>query len=628
MYLIIIKITEDYKKFINHLESSFENNSKCFYNTTGKNKAAYDKIYNEIEHKQDPIDTIFVIHKNNIPKQVYICKSQRLESNSNIICKDIFLVDNKKDTINNFLKDEISLNLQDDFDNNVYIFKTDISETTYLNFLNKVLPPYEAKGKSVQEQNYESNKLEKNMELHPLAQKNEYCIRPLSIQQEDPYRSEFQRDRERIIHAKAYRRLVDKAQIFTSSKGDHYRTRMTHTLEVSQIARGISLRLKLNPDLTEAIALGHDIGHTPFGHQGERTIDAILKGDIDMIPDAISLKIGGFKHNYQSLRVLTYLEEKYIEHEGLDLSYQTLEGILKHTKCDIKKYNIEDFLVNGNKEYLYLDVVNDNEKHFSVTLEGQVVAIADEIAQRGHDLDDAFASGLLSLDSFKDACATDEMKHIRDIVASVESKVKIYKKKRRIIADEMDMIRAMLVPKILGFLIDDVAKTSLKNMNNYDLSFFKINNRVDKRLIEFSDKGKVIVEYLEKNVISKYVINSYEVSRFDTKGEYIIKALFEAYYKNPKLLPDSMLQRLKKEFSKISVNVIDFRLDKSELVLQEVKEITQITKNQLKDSTKAEEYKKKRKILARCIADHISGMTDNYALNEYSKLFESFSGYM
>lgn len=627
MELLIIKILKgiDVEK---NLDKALKRKRIYIYNTNDLNKKIYNEIYENLSFTVDFLNTIFIIHKNNEPEKVYICRSQRLESNSNIMCKDLFLVENKKETINSFIKDELSLNLQDSFKKDVYILLKSIPEQTYLNFVNKVLPPYEAKGRSEQEQNYEPSELEKSMNLHPLAQKNEYCIRPLSIQQVDPNRSEFQRDRERIIHAKAYRRLVDKAQIFTSNKGDHYRTRMTHTLEVSQIARGIALRLKLNPDLTEAIALGHDIGHTPFGHQGERTIDAILKGDIDIVPNAKDSKIGGFKHNYQSLRVLTYLEEKYIEHEGIDLSYQTLEGILKHTKCNINDFNIKEFLINGDEKYLYLDVVDNKKKHFSVTLEGQVVAIADEIAQRGHDLDDAFASGLLDIHSFKDSCTISEMKPIKDIIDTVENKVKFYKEKRRVITDEMDMIRAILVPKILGFLINDVVKTSQHSMDNYDLLFLKNRNRVDKKLVWFSNEGEVIVEYLDKNIISKHVINSYEVSRFDTKGEFIIKALFEAYYRNPKLLPDSILQRLKKEFSKVSVKVVDLRLDKFDVVLQEIKEITQITDRQLKNSDIANEYKKKRKILVRCIADYISGMTDNYALNEYSKLYESFSGHM
>lgn len=398
---------------------------------------------------------------------------------------------------------------------------------------------------------------------------------------------------------------------------------MTHTLEVSQIARGIALKLKLNLDLTESIALGHDIGHTPFGHQGERTIDDIIKGNIDIIPNAKELNIGGFKHNYQALRVLTYLEEKYIEHEGIDLSYQTLEGILKHTKCK-KDYEIKNFLINGETEYLYL---NDDSENFSVTLEGQIVEIADEIAQRGHDLDDAFAAGLLNLHTLKDACKINEMNSINKIINDVETNIKKYKDANRIIINETDMIRAMLVPKILGFLIKDVIDTSNENMDSYDHQFFTKHKRVDKKLIAFSHQGDFIIEYLD-TLISRNVINSFEVSRFDEKAKFIISALFKAYYNNPRLLPDSILIRFRKELSKISVNPIDLRFENPQDISTEINEITQITDNQISCNEIAIEYENKRKILSICIADHISGMTDNYALNEYSKLYEGFPGNM
>lgn len=218
-------------------------------------------------------------------------------------------------------------------------------------------------------------------------------------------RTEFQRDWERIIHSKSFRRLEDKAQIYTLSKGDHFRTRLTHTLEVAQIARGIARELNLNEDLVEAIALGHDLGHTPFGHVGERTLNEILENE--------DVK-GGFKHNFQGVKVVNYLEEKYGEFEGIDLTYQVIEGILKHTKvcsCDDNKlcnknkkreglncknnnYKIKNFLCNGEEEELHL------EYNFATTLEGQAVAIADEIAQRAHDLDDGIASGIINEEKF------------------------------------------------------------------------------------------------------------------------------------------------------------------------------------------------------------------------------------
>lgn len=182
--------------------------------------------------------------------------------------------------------------------------------------------------------------------LADLAQRNEYCERAYNLRA--PMQHRGQRDYERIVHSKAFRRMVDKAQVFSASKGDYYRTRMTHTQAVSQIARGIAEGLGLNMYLTEAIALGHDIGHTPFGHQGERILDSILQGKFNIIKNVESfsgdLSFGGFKHNYQSIRVATLLEEEYTEICGMDLSYQTLEGMLKHTKLKRDNYSLDQFI--------------------------------------------------------------------------------------------------------------------------------------------------------------------------------------------------------------------------------------------------------------------------------------------
>lgn len=618
MDLLVVKLSEDYKSFIEHLRNAFINSTQCFYNTIGKNKDKYIEICDSLKHKKDFLNTVFIIHRDNEPLQAYLCKSQKIESNSNMICEDSIRT-SEITLIKNFISD-IEVDFENDFEKDVYMCYRNILSSSYLSFVNNISEPYVVKRKKPDEQSYEINDLEQGMELHFLAQKNEYCIRPIGIQGISKYRSEFQRDRERIVHTKAYRRLVDKAQIFTSNKGDHYRTRMTHTLEVSQIARGISLRLGLNPDLTEAISLGHDIGHTPFGHQGERTIDNILKGKIDIIPNVKKLDIGGFKHNYQSLRVLTFLEEKYVEHEGIDLSYQTLEGILKHTKCKKHDFDIGEFLINGEIEYLHLDA------DFPTTLEGQVVKIADEIAQRGHDLDDAFASGLLNLDSFKAFCQIDFMEPIINIVSEIEVKIAEYEEKRRIIIDKTDIMRAELVSKILALFISDLVENALKAMSDYKsrkANFFTNHHRVDEELIVFGGDGKNRIKYLEK-IISKNVINSFEVSRFDSKAEFIVEALFKAYYKNPKLLPDGMIARLKKDAYRHGVSFVNFRDDVPQCVSDEIIEITQITDKQKNCHELAEEYENKRKVLARCIADHISGMTDNYALNEYSKLYESF----
>ncbi|MCM1988913.1 deoxyguanosinetriphosphate triphosphohydrolase family protein [Oceanirhabdus seepicola] len=479
-----------------------------------------------------------------------------------------------------------------------------------------------------EDQRYELKLLEQTLSY--LSQKNEHCKRAIAINESDNNRSEFQRDRERIVHTKASRRLVDKAQIFTSSKGDHFRTRMTHTLEVSQIARGLALRLNLNNDLTEAIALAHDIGHTPFGHQGERTLNSILRNEIKIITCADKIDFGGFKHNFQGLRILSYLEEKYFEHEGIDLSYQVLEGVLKHTggkvkdcnNCDKevclrKCFDVDEFLINGEKEYLFL------EYNFPTTLEGQIVSIADEIAQRGHDLDDAFAAKHLSFDELVSYAEITKMKPIKDILEKIKIESNRMKESNILFIDENDMLRARLVSEILGYFMKDIVTQSKINISKYDLDneLYNKHHRINKKLIEFSDDCKFILDYLE-TIISKKVINSFEVARFDDKAKRIIMALFKAYYDNPKLLPDRTLTRIYRDIKRISNNVIDFRNGDPKLISKELNLIC-FSEPKGKDCNidLNDEYIIKRKILVRNITDYIAGMTDNYAMNEYNSIY-------
>lgn len=190
-----------------------------------------------------------------------------------------------------------------------------------------------------------------------------------------PTRSEFQRDRDRIIHSTAFRRLQYKTQVFLHHEGQHFRTRLTHTLEVSQMARSIARALGLDEDLAEAVALAHDLGHTPFGHAGERILND------KMAP------WGGFDHNLQALRVVTRLENRYAEHDGLNLTWETLEGILKHNGPVTEQQGLAEIPAPG-----------DLEPGTHASLEAQVAAIADDIAYNAHDIDDALRAGLISLD--------------------------------------------------------------------------------------------------------------------------------------------------------------------------------------------------------------------------------------
>lgn len=457
--------------------------------------------------------------------------------------------------------------------------------------------------------------------LHPLAQKNEYCRRQYNLREPQKDRGEFQRDYERIVHSKAFRRMVDKAQVFSASKGDYYRTRMTHSQAVAQIARAIATELNLNLCLTEAIALGHDLGHTPFGHQGERTLNDILCNKIQIIKNADLFEdnFGGFKHNYQSIRVASILEEEYFEIEGMDLSYQTLEGMLKHTKFKRSDLNLDEFIISADaREQLSFD--ND----YCSTLEGQVVAVADEIAQRGHDLDDALSSGIMSLEEFRKYLEFKKLSQLKKEIDQLTVGMEQIEENHRIFPDKKELMNSRVASTLLSFFINDVISISKDNMSNYSVDDFKENgHKVDEdKLIWFSDDAEAINNYLD-TIISNRVINSPEVSMFDNNGATIVAGLFKAYYNNPRLIHKGTQRRIYVETRRFTQNVVDFELGNHEVILDEIQKITQ---TDLSDENKKlspelkQEYMQKRRILVRNICDYISGMTDTYAANEYRRI--------
>ncbi len=235
------------------------------------------------------------------------------------------------------------------------------------------------------------------------------------------YRTEFQRDRERIIHTTAFRRLEYKTQVFVNYEGDHYRTRLTHTIEVVQIARGIARALKLNEDLAEAIALAHDLGHTPFGHNGEAVLNKLMKDH------------GGFEHNRQSLKVVESLEKRYPDFPGLNLTYELREGILKHeTIYDNPLYPADLF---------------PSERG---TLECQVVNVADEITYTCHDVDDGLRSGLISFDDLKGLPLWNE---IHEVVMSQYPYI-----------SNTQVYRHQMVKNMINIMINDCINASLNEL--------------------------------------------------------------------------------------------------------------------------------------------------------------------
>lgn len=460
--------------------------------------------------------------------------------------------------------------------------------------------------------------------LHPLAQRNEYCRRQYNLREPQNGRGEFQRDYERIVHSKAFRRMVDKAQVFSASKGDYYRTRMTHSQAVAQIARGIAAELNLNLNLTEAIALGHDLGHTPFGHQGERTLNDILHDKIHIIKNAELFKnnFGGFKHNYQSIRVASILEDEYFEIEGMDLSYQTLEGMLKHTGLtkDGNTFELNKFISAEDAE---TELRYDNKDACS-TLEGQIVAVADEIAQRGHDLDDALSSGMMSLEEFKKYLEFKKLHVLKERIEELFEDEKKASNRRHFFADENELMNSRVVSTVLSYFINDVIAVSKYKMASYSTDDFEADGYTvgNEKLICFSDDAGAINQYLD-TLIANRVINSSEVSLFDNNGATIVAGLFKAYYNNPRLIHKGTQRRIYAETRRCTQNVVNFELGNHDVISDEIEKMTMVdlSENNTKFSSEfKQEYMQKREILVRNICDYISGMTDTYAINEFRRI--------
>lgn len=387
-------------------------------------------------------------------------------------------------------------------------------------------------------------------------------------------RQPFQRDRDRIIHSRAFRRMMHKTQIFNANKGDHYRNRLTHTLEVMQIARSIGRHLGLNEDLIEAIALGHDLGHTPFGHIGERTLCEIMYdglGEMNGIQE-------DFKHNFQTLRVVDSIERRCDEYLGMNLTMAVREGMIKHTKLVVKNDQGE------HKVYYHPDELNVSglrlDLPFSYTLEGQVVAIADEVAQITHDIEDGIRGGIINQDKFE-ACKL----------------VKKYETDQLIEKPSTNIQKQLLIKGLIGYLISDICVASKKRIRNYlskneEPCFVDENDVFVELCIGFSDEIKPLAKELADNR-DKWILCSKEISQADHKAEYMIKQMYKAYYKHPLELPDYILARY-----------YNLRLE------------------ELDRSMIDEEKLKLDRKFKRFVCDHIAGMTDQFAAREYKELYQ------
>ena len=640
---------------ISFVEDSYNNQHEHFYYTSDKDTQTIRDLLSSmkidnlvdyyiafIEYRKTP--EIFI-------KKLYIGKTVRLEQQGNSY-QIYYSVKNEITSslvIDNFMKYS-NLNIERDFEEDSHISIED-SAPLMKQLLYAVNRPQNIAKEAIKYPHIEAEE-----KLSEFAQRNEYCLRFFNIFPSSETRSEYQRDYDRLVHSKAFRRMVDKAQIFTSSKGDHYRTRMTHTLCVAQIARSIASRLHMNVPLTEAIALGHDLGHTPFGHQGERTLDKMAR-------DCANI---GFKHNFQSLNVASVLEEEYIECSGLDLSVQVLEGMWKHTKIrksphDALICDLEGFLPYGISEEARNHLHPENS--FCSTVEGQIVFIADEIAQRSHDLDDALSARLLTMDNVIEALSLKKLHTLKAQIEELKSSIYSAQKGQRMFVSERELLVSRVASQVINYFIDDVVKCfeDFLAQNCEEVkkirAFFKANSHVDRQVLHFSAEGQILNDYLE-TIVAKQVINSPEVAAFDDKAKRVVSKLFELYYDNPRLLHDGTLQRIFIETRKRTNNVIHFQDADIDLVTDEWKRIKNPSnasrfrdlreefpsidftpyqsvpefKDSLDETSKEysivteyldsclNEYREKQKILVRSICDFISGMTDTYATEEYRKL--------
>ncbi len=368
-----------------------------------------------------------------------------------------------------------------------------------------------------------------------------------------PARSDFRRDCDRIIHSTAFRRLKHKTQVFVSHESDHFRTRLTHTLEVTQIARALARSLGLDEDLTEALALSHDLGHPPFGHAGERALDACMK------------EFGGFDHNAQSLRVVTKLERRYASFDGLNLTWETLEGIAKHNGpltdeagAGIGRYE-EDGLPRA-----FAEQRNDWDLEYwtFASAEAQVAAISDDIAYDAHDLDDALRAGLFTLKDLKPVTL------VGGICAEVEALFP---------GSPPQRLTGEVIRRLIAALIDDVLKESERRAHVMNPRSAEDVRYARDPVIAFSPRGEVADRAI-KAFLTPRMYREERVMRIMTDAEVIVRDLFAHYLDEP-------------------LHMGPERSD--EIVAGNAP------------------------LLARQIADFIAGMTDRFAIEEHKRYFDS-----
>ncbi len=309
------------------------------------------------------------------------------------------------------------------------------------------------------------------------------------------FRSEFQRDRDRIIHSNAFRRLVYKTQVFVNHEGDLYRTRITHSIEVAQIARSAALALRLNETLTEAISLAHDLGHTPFGHAGQDSLNECMR------------PYGGFEHNLQSLRVVDELEDRYAEFRGLNLTFECREGILKH--CSVR--NASELGEIGERFI----------KRRQPGLEAQIANLADEIAYNNHDVDDGIRAELIEVP---------DLLHLRLFRRQYDTVVGRYPNlgERKLVHE--------VVRRMINYIVTDLIQTTQSNLDAAQPGSMDDVRAWPKPLASLSDAGRE--EHVELMMfLREHLYRHYKVLRMTSKARRVVKALFDAFFGDVSLMP-------------------------------------------------------------------------------------------
>lgn len=371
-----------------------------------------------------------------------------------------------------------------------------------------------------------------------------------------PTRTPFQRDRDRIIHSAGFRRLAYKTQVFIIHEGDHFRSRLTHTIEVSQIARALARALRLNEDLAEALALGHDLGHTPFGHAGERALNAVMA------------PWGGFDHNAQTLRLVTKLETPYADFDGLNLSWETLEGFVKHNGplTDASGaplgHSHHDGTVTTGLPYairVYQDL-QDLQLHTHASAEAQVAAIADDIAYDAHDLDDGLRAGLITHDDLL------EVPLLAAILGEVRARHPNLEDHR---------LTQEITRRLITHMVEDVIGETLRRLDQFRPDSAEDVRHLGQTLVSFSE-DMTATDRKIKTFLFRTVYRSASVTRVMSAAEDTVRDLFTYYHTNLDTLPNDWKRRLNASDAFAS---------------------------------------------ARRVCDYIAGMTDRFALAEHARLF-------